>query len=150
GFRDPIGEEVRVDRRYYRIVGVLAARNADRSAPAAIAWRDLDAAAMVPMAALTGRTVAGSPDMPAGEIWVQAADGGQIEEIGRAVDHALERIHGRRDFDIVVPRELLAQRYRTQQTFSVVVGSVAALALLVGGIGIMNIMLTSVFERTHE
>jgi putative ABC transport system permease protein len=97
GFRDPIGEDVRIDQRYYRVVGVLAPRNADPSATAAIAWRDLDAAVMVPMPALTGRTIAGSPDLPVDEIWVQAADGAQVEEIGRAVDHALDRMHGRRD-----------------------------------------------------
>ena len=49
-----------------------------------------------------------------------------------------------------MPRDLLNQRVRTQRTFNVVVGSVAVLSLLVGGIGIMNTMLTSVLERTRE
>jgi putative ABC transport system permease protein len=85
------------------------------------------------------------------EIWLQAEDGDRIETVGRVLTSTLQRLHGgRQDTDIVVPRELLAQRYRTQQTFSIVVGSIAAIALLIGGIGIMNIMLTSVVERTHE
>jgi putative ABC transport system permease protein len=63
----------------------------------------------------------------------------------------MSHLHGSASsFDVIVPRELLAQRYQTQRTFSVVIGSIAAIALLIGGIGIMNIMLTSVVERTHE
>jgi putative ABC transport system permease protein len=54
------------------------------------------------------------------------------------------------DFEIVVPSELLAQAQRTQRVFNVVMGSIAAISLLVGGIGIMNVMLTTVTERTRE
>jgi putative ABC transport system permease protein len=54
------------------------------------------------------------------------------------------------DYEIIIPAELLAQSQKTQRVFNIVMGSIAAISLLVGGIGIMNIMLASVTERTKE
>jgi putative ABC transport system permease protein len=62
----------------------------------------------------------------------------------------LERATGGSAFEVIVPREILRQRERTQRIFNAVTGAVAAISLLVGGIGIMNIMLASVAERTRE
>jgi putative ABC transport system permease protein len=151
GYRNPIGDRVRVGTQYFEVVGVLREQGADPSAPGTLAWRDVNQVAMVPLPALSGRTLDVVPDQPADEIWLQVEDGERVDDLAKIFEHTLLRLHGgRHDFDVVIPRELLAQRYKTQRTFSVVVGSVAALALLVGGIGIMNIMLTSVVERTHE
>jgi putative ABC transport system permease protein len=151
GYHDPIGDSVRVGTEYYQVVGVLREVGIDPRAPNTLAWRDINAVAMVPLPLLSGRSIEVAPMQTADEIWLQVADGARVGDLAKVFEHSLVRLHGgRRDFDLVVPRELLAQRYRTQRTFSVVVGSVAALALLVGGIGIMNIMLTSVVERTHE
>jgi putative ABC transport system permease protein len=54
------------------------------------------------------------------------------------------------DYEIIIPAELLAQSQKTQRVFNIVMGSIAAISLVVGGIGIMNIMLASVTERTKE
>jgi putative ABC transport system permease protein len=54
------------------------------------------------------------------------------------------------DYAIVIPEDLLEQRQRTQGIFNIVMGAIASISLLVGGIGIMNIMLASVLERTNE
>jgi len=62
----------------------------------------------------------------------------------------LDRFHEKADYQVVVPLELLRQAERTKLIFSIVLGSIAAISLLVGGIGIMNIMLATVSERTRE
>ena len=151
GFREPLGESVKLDDEWYRVVGVLADRATDSRGIGALAARDLNQAALVPLSTLIGATPEGDPHKAVDEIWLKLTDGERVLQLGRAVQHAVSRLHrGADDAEVVIPRELLSQRYRTQRTFSVVVGSVAVLSLLVGGIGIMNIMLASVLERTHE
>jgi putative ABC transport system permease protein len=151
GYTDPLDQLVRMEGQYYRIVGVLADQGSRSPSVGALAWRDLNNAALAPLATVSRQGLEIVPAQRVDEIWLQASDGDHVEVTGQVLRRALKSLHrGQEDFDIVIPRELLEQRYRTQRTFSVVVGSVAALALVVGGIGIMNIMLTSVVERTHE
>ena len=150
GYRDPLGETIEIADDHYRVVGVLREQGGDPQAGTSMAWHNVNRAAFVPLPSLTGKTMAVAPNQPVEEIWMQVADAERSVELGEVLRRVLTHTRDADEFHIVVPRELLAQRYRTQRTFSVVVGSVAALALLVGGIGIMNIMLTSGVERTRE
>ena len=150
GYRDPIGETIRILEDHYTVVGVLREQGGDPQAGTTMAWHNVNRAVLAPLSSITGKSIAVGMNQPVEEIWVQVRDAERTVELGEMLRRMLLQTREADEFHIVVPRELLAQRYRTQRTFSVVVGSVAALALLVGGIGIMNIMLTSVVERTRE
>ena len=151
GYRDPVGEVVRLDRTWCEVVGVLARRAIDGRAGRIAASRDLDNVVLGSIAGVLPVSPAIDPTQQIDEIWIRVADGDDVASVAASVERIVSRANGAAQvLDIVVPRDLLNQRIRTQRTFDVVVGSVAVLSLLVGGIGVMNIMLTSVLERTRE
>lgn len=86
------------------------------------------------------------------EILAQVNDLDKVESSARAVREVISRYHtdNKKDYEVIVPLELLQRARETKRIFNIVLGSIAGISLLVGGIGIMNVMLATVTERTRE
>jgi putative ABC transport system permease protein len=145
---DPRGERILLGGEFFQVVGVLEGRTLPRGKGAPVRTRDVNRAVFVPLPSLDR----GSDPRPDGvdEIVLRIDSGDRVTSSAEVVKSLLGRTTGGAALDIVVPREILRQKEQTQRIFDVVTGAIAAISLLVGGIGIMNIMLASVAERTRE
>jgi putative ABC transport system permease protein len=167
-FDDPIGKDVRIQGNYYRVVGVVGApvsaygQNGfgnDTAAPANPSG-GVVGNVYIPLTTaknrfteLAARFSGGNRSIERVElqkIIIKVDSVEQVLPMRDVLDASLARLHDKSDFRIVVPLELLRQAARTRRIFSIVLGSIAAISLLVGGIGIMNIMLATISERTRE
>jgi putative ABC transport system permease protein len=146
GGRPARGGPNKVDDLWLEVIGVLAADPGGGQAIGADAGR-----VYVPIETAQRKFEQKLLASPLSRIVVKLkeADGGQ--RAAAQIDALLERLHGGvDDYELIVPEALLAESRRTQQLFNLVMGCIAGISLLVGGIGIMNILLASILERTRE
>ncbi|HSN55847.1 MAG TPA: ABC transporter permease [Candidatus Sulfomarinibacteraceae bacterium] len=150
GAGQAIGSPLKVNELWLEVVGVLAPAGRDASVQGvALGSTDLDI--YLPVSTAIRKLDLPLLEAPLDEIIVRLADDANPVEAARLADELLDRLHGGEDdYELVVPEALLEQSRKTQRLFNIVMGAIAGISLLVGGIGIANIMLATVFERTRE
>jgi len=157
---DPLGMTLRIGQFPFEIVGVLA--DDEFRSPTRRALAIDESAQEIYIPYTTSMRTFGTleyvrrtgsrevSEVELDQIVVQTRSSDDVYDTSRMIRAILEHGHEKRDFEIVVPLELLRQSERTQQVFSIVMVLIASISLLIGGIGIVNIMLATITERTRE
>ncbi len=180
GRQNPIGKRLKAGEIWLTVIGVLAPRQVSKEAEENLGLRDYNMDIYTPLKTILLRvndrsTVSTNSSSMAmfgagmaifrfsggssgdgninqiDRIVIQVAETGDLKSISQVIRRMLKRRHnGVEDFEITVPILLLEQQQRAKSVFNLVLGAIAGISLLVGGIGIMNIMLASVMERIRE
>ncbi|MBI3734978.1 ABC transporter permease [Candidatus Sumerlaeota bacterium] len=157
-YLDPVGQSLRIGKTAYRVVGTVAPSSSETTEGRELPSQNADV--FVPLT--TMRAIEGdlfikrdpgsfqSEYVELNELILKVTEIEQVLPTAKIVEETLKRYHDKADYEMIVPLRLLEDAQRTQRMFSIVLGSIAAISLVVGGIGIMNIMLASVSERTRE
>jgi putative ABC transport system permease protein len=159
-FGDPLGQDVMIDESFYVVVGVMKPRAASAGIGGSLAAEDFSRDVYIPIT--TMRTRIGDMDVVTKpgqfqrdlyeltQVTIQVNDRALVLPTADVVRDTLARYHTLGDYRVTVPLELLQQAATTRLMFMLFLGLIAAVSLGIGGIGIMNIMLATVTERTRE
>jgi putative ABC transport system permease protein len=148
--RDPIGQTVTIADVPFQVVGLLNSVGSGSSATA-----DQDDQAIVPLSTATTRVIGGTSRTSVSDIYLEAKSSGTISAAYQEANSELLALHGittatDADFTIASQQSILSTATSVDKTLTVLLAGIAAISLLVGGIGVMNIMLVSVTERIRE
>ena len=158
GEESALGQLIKIDELWLEVIGVLE-RVGEEGEFQGVSLGSADRVIYLPASTLLRKLNRDPLESPFTELVVELGDteadlapGSRLtQETADAIDKLLDQLHGgASDWEIVVPELLLQQSRQTQRLFNLVMGAIAGISLLVGGIGIMNIMLASVLERTRE
>ena len=159
-YENPIGKSIRIASEFYVIVGQTDERTPSASIGGSLEGRNYNLDVYIPLATLRVRigdqvlmASSGSREgeiVELSQITVTVGDINQVEEAADIIGILLEKFHKVKDYSITVPKELLRQAEMLRMMFNVLLVLIAGISLVVGGIGIMNIMLATVTERTRE
>ncbi len=174
-FEDPLGKEIKLENQWFAVIGVMERQLSGTRKIENLDLRNLNMDVYLPLttaqykmervkgtsggsAVFFGggvRVSSGSnvkvPRQQLDQLTVKVNNEGALDEAVPLIRRILSRRHfGVDDYEVILPDQLVEQSQKTQRIFNVVMGAIAGISLLVGGIGIMNIMLASVLERTRE
>ena len=151
GFSPALGRTVKVNERWLTVVGMLQPMRGAGKEVGGVRLASTANDLYMPVTTAQRKFATGALKSPLDELIVEVRPGERPQLAAAAIDTLLARLHaGASDYTLVVPEALLEQGRRTQRLFDIVMGCIAGISLLVGGIGIMNIMLATVLERTRE
>jgi len=155
--KNTIGQTVKIGGDYFEIIGIIKSESGQAGN---IQIPDQQIDAYIPLNTVRqyygdifSKRTAGSRTRELVElhqIIVQVGGTENVESTAAGIERMLQEFHKKKDYEVSVPLALLKQAEATKRRFNIVLGSIAGISLLVGGIGIMNIMLASVTERTRE
>lgn len=148
GPADPIGKPITFLNETWTVIGIMQTK--DTSGISLVKIRDLGKDIYLPITTVV--RILGRTDYPnIDELLLKVREPYSVPEISELVKARLVRLHnGTENIDITIPEEVLRQQQAIQRIFSIVMGFIAGISLFVGGIGIMNIMLATVLQRTRE
>ena len=159
-YGDPLGQEVMVDEHFFRVIGVMKPRSPSAGIGGSVAAEDFSRDIYIPITTMERYMGDTEVVMKPGQfqrdlkelsqITLQINNRDLVLPTVEVVRDTLARFHTLADYGVTVPLELLQQAQTTRLMFMLFLGLIAAVSLVVGGIGIMNIMLATVTERTRE